>query len=181
MFIAHHQMLDIPVQAAQARLANLVGGGGVASSSAAAYAAGIERAMRVGPFGDVPGATKLVRVKFLDPRQHDNGMTLGMRWEAMGAAGALFPVLDADLVLTGQGEHSTKLELVGSYRPPFSWLGAGLDRALLRRVATATVRALLRDVALALVDPAAAQANADRHADRHAGLMPAPLAEPETP
>jgi hypothetical protein len=175
MFIADSRVLGLPVHAAQPRLENLVRSGSVSSSAAAAYASGIARVIRVGPFGDVPGAAKLVRVQFTDARYHEAGMTLGMRWEALGAAGGLFPVLDADISLTSEGE-TTRLALVGSYRPPFSWLGAGLDRALLRRVAMATIRALLRDVARSLADPRAAQAQADRRA----GLAPAPLAEPET-
>lgn len=155
MFIAHSRLLDLQVSSAQARLAGLVGDGGVWRCAQDAYASGIERMIRVGPFGCVPGMAKLVRVQFLDPRHHDDGVTMAMRWEAVGAAGALFPVLDADLSLTRAGDHASRLALVGSYRPPFAWLGTGLDHALLHRVATATIRALLRDIARALAAPPA--------------------------
>jgi hypothetical protein len=40
--------------------------------------------------------------------------------------------------------------LTGSYRPPLGSLGEGLDRLLLRTVATATIRTLLTRIATAL-------------------------------
>lgn len=156
MFVAHSRLLALPACSAQARLVGLAGDGGVWRSAQAAYASGIEAMIRVGPFGAARGVAKLVRVRFLEPRYQDDGVTMAMRWEAMGAAGALFPVLDADLSLTSAGEHASRLALLGSYRPPFAWLGAGLDHALLHRVATATIRALLRDIARALAAPPAA-------------------------
>src|SRR5262245_53851811 len=176
MFIAHSRVLDLPIQVARPRLVGLVGGGGVARSAEAAYASGIAGLIRVGPLGDVPGAAKLVRIQFLEPVHRDDGLTLAMRWEAVGPAGGLFPVLDADISLTREGEQATRLALVGSYRPPLSWFGAGLDRAVLRRVAMATIRALLRDVARTLAGGSAPEA---AQPDRRGGLFPAPLAEPE--
>ena len=65
----------------------------------------------------------------------------------------MFPALDADLVLAREGEDQVRLGLTGSYRPPLSWAGDTLDRMLLRRIATVTVRHLLRDLAGALIDP----------------------------
>lgn len=176
MFVTRSQVLALPIEAAQPRLANLVGSGGISRSAEAAYAGGLAGVIRVGPLGDVPGAAKLVRVQFLEPAYRDDGMTLAMRWEAVGATGGLFPVLDADISVTREGDQTTRLALVGSYRPPFSWLGAGLDRALLRRVAAATIRAMLKDVARALVSPPLPHAQAQGQV----GLVPAPLAEPET-
>jgi len=54
------------------------------------------------------------------------------------------------------GAQSVRLALVGAYRPPGGRLGAGLDRAILNRVAAATIRAFLRSVADALTGPEAA-------------------------
>jgi hypothetical protein len=172
MFIAHSRLLDLPVSTAQARLSEVIGDGGVWRSAQTAYASGIERVIRVGPFGDVPVMAKLVRVQLLDPRHRDDGATLAMRWEAIGTAGTLFPVLDADLSLTSEGEHATRLAVVGTYRPPFAWLGAGLDRALLHRVATATIRALLRDLARVLTaPPAVASCGADTQELEAGGVL----------
>lgn len=81
-------------------------------------------------------------------------MTVSLRWEATGASGELFPVLDADLVLSAEGHDRSRLELVGSYRPPLGRAGAVLDRAVMNRVAAATIRSLLEEAAAAIVDPA---------------------------
>ena len=98
-------------------------------------------------------AAKLVRVSFLDPVYHGDVMTVGMRWEATGAAGALFPVLDANITISPAGDHTARLALAGSYRPPLGRLGAGVDRAVLHQVAAATMRSLLRNVAAAVDQP----------------------------
>jgi hypothetical protein len=53
---------------------------------------------------------------------------LALRWEAIGANGALFPALDADLTLTPAGDTTTLLALIalaardsaGRWRPPGS-------------------------------------------------------------
>ena len=72
---------------------------------------------------------------------------LALRWEATGPGGRLFPALDADIWLAPAGEHSARLSLAGVYRPPLAAMGAGLDKAILHRVADATVRSLLARVA----------------------------------
>lgn len=150
MFVAQELVLDVPAWDARARLTDLVRCGDLAGSSATAYEAGLDGMMRVGPFGDVPGASKLVRVQFLDPVQRAEVVTLGMRWEATGAAGGLFPVLDADITLAPAADDKTRLSLAGSYRPPFGRLGSGLDRALLSGIGIATVKNLMRSLADAL-------------------------------
>ena len=154
MFVAHELVLDVPIWVARTRLTNLVRCGDLAGSAVAAYQDGLDGQIRVGPFGDLPGASKLVNVQFLDPMQRDDTTTLGMRWEATGAAGGLFPVLDADISLAPAADEKTRLSLAGSYRPPLGRFGNGLDRAILSRVATATIRELLLSIADALAEPA---------------------------
>jgi hypothetical protein len=61
--------------------------------------------------------------------------------------GRLFPVLDANVILIPAGENTSQLALAGAYRPPFAAVGQGLDRVLLHRAASATVRSLLRRMA----------------------------------
>ena len=73
--------------------------------------------------------------------------TAGLRWEATGVSADLFPVLDADLTLSPMGPASTRLALVGVYRPVFGGLDGNLYPAAVDRVADLTVRALLRSVA----------------------------------
>jgi hypothetical protein len=87
----------------------------------------------------------------LDPVPRDDTMVLPLRWEATGAAGRLFPVLDANLVLVPSGEEHSTLTLTGAYRPPLGSVGAALDRALLNRAAAATMRSLVSQVADSIV------------------------------
>lgn len=156
MFVSHLVELDVSFEAAQARLAALAYGDGLSTASQDAYEGGVARLIRVGPLGGVPGASKLVRIRFLDPVYRDGAMRLGLRWEATGITGGLFPVLDADLTLSPAGEQTTGLALIGAYRPPLGRLGARLDKVILSQVAAQTVRALLRNIATALARPSTA-------------------------
>jgi hypothetical protein len=151
VFFSHERVLAVPFATAAVRLARLPRGGWFRDMSEEVYQDGLEHLMRVGPAGAMPGASRLVRVWFTEPVRRDGTMAIGLRWEATGVTGGLFPALDADIRLTGDGEGA-RLTLTGSYRPPFGALGAGLDRLLLRTVATATLRTLLARVAAALED-----------------------------
>ena len=178
MFVAGELVLDVGIPAAQARLVNLARRGGLSGASRAAYADELSAVIRVGPFGDAAGASKLVRVRFLDPVCRSDVMTLALRWEATGVTSTLFPVLDADITLTPAGRQATRLALAGSYRAPLGGLGAGLDKAILNHVATATIRALLRNVADSLVSP---DSTAARQAVPARGPAPWPYIAPEMP
>jgi len=153
MFTAHDQLLQLSLGAAETRLVNLASREGLSRASQHAYENGLERVIRVGPFGDASVVSKLVKVSFVDPVYHEDAMTLGLRWEATGITGGMFPVLDGDLMLTRIDDDTTQLRFVASYRPPLGHLGAGLDKAILSKVAEATVRALLRNIASALENP----------------------------
>ena len=97
--------------------------------------------------------SKLVEVHFLDVVTRGESAMLALRWEATGPGGRLFPALDADISLIPAGEHSTRLSLAAVYRPPLAALGTGLDQAIFRTVADATVRSLLARVADVLARP----------------------------
>jgi hypothetical protein len=161
MFIARELMVHAECGAIQARLAQIASATGLVSASQAAYQDGLTDLIRVGPLGDSPGVSKLVAVRVLDPVCRDDTMTVALRWEATGAAGGLFPVLDANISLSSAGEHSTRLALTGSYRPPLGRIGAALDKAILNRVAAVTIDALLHGIADALTSPAATRYAAD--------------------
>jgi hypothetical protein len=153
MFTSQELIVDAGFAAARARLARMVAGGGLTGVSRDAYEGALTRLIRVGPFGDASGISKQVQVRLVGPMQRDAITAVWLRWEATGPAGGLFPVLDADLLLWSEGLEKTRMTLNGCYRPPFGRLGAGLDRAVLHRVATATIRALLRGIADALAEP----------------------------
>ncbi|MEW6059392.1 MAG: hypothetical protein AB1551_04505 [Actinomycetota bacterium] len=64
---------------------------------------------------------------------------LPMGWRATGPE-RLFPLLDADLEVAALGPNRTQLSISAQYRPPLGVVGQALDRALLHRVAEATVK-----------------------------------------
>jgi hypothetical protein len=90
MFAAHEVTLDLDFPAARARLALLMRGDWLDSVSQDAYAEGLSGQLRVGPFGPVPGMSKLVEVRLLDPVPHGDGLVVPLRWEATGLMAGSF-------------------------------------------------------------------------------------------
>jgi hypothetical protein len=145
MFVGDEVQLDVGFAVARERLARLGESGALFAPSADAYAPGLAR---VGP----GAVSKLVRVQVRELSWTDKSGGLALRWEATGAGGALFPVLDADLTLVDFGAQGTLVALAGVYRPPLGVLGQALDRAGLHRVAVATIKGFLARVAAQLAD-----------------------------
>jgi len=140
------------------RLVNLLHGGALITCAADCYDHGVTGPAPAGPMGPAPGASKLVKAQFGELVVHGESARLPFRWHAAGPGGGLFPALDADLELTGLSADATMLSLTGSYRALAGETGAGLDRAVLRQVATATIQAFVRRVADALVHPSGSAA-----------------------
>jgi hypothetical protein len=162
VFVSAETVVDVAFDAARGRLAGLAGGW-LAGASGDAYAEGARGLARVGPAGSVPGLSRLVEVHFRDLVVREGSAVMALRWNAAGAGGALFPVLDADLRLapreeSPRGEPATTIAVTGVYRPPLGPLGAALDRAGLHLVAVATVREFVNRVGEAVADPAVARA-----------------------
>jgi hypothetical protein len=145
MFVGDEVRLDVGFAVARERLTRLGESGALFAPSADGYGAGLAR---VGP-GVV---SKLVRVQVHQLSWTDKSGGLALRWEATGAGGKLFPVLDADLTLTDFGTQGTLVALAGVYRPTLGVLGQALDRVVLHRVAAATVKSFLAQVAAQLAD-----------------------------
>jgi hypothetical protein len=175
MFVGGEVMLGAPYPAARAELMRLTHGGWLSDVSDGAYADGLAGLVRVGPFGRMFGTAKLVRVLLLDPVDRDGTLTLVLRWEATGVMGRLFPVLDANITLMAAGEDTSQLTLAGAYRPPLAAVGEGLDRVLLHRAASATVRSLLKRMAQTIAPDDAASARPGPAAP------PRPLVPPPAP
>jgi len=149
MFVGDEVLLDISFTAARARLQRVGRDGLLLAASDDAYGDGITGLTRVG----AAGFSRLVRVQFRDLTERPNVAGLALRWEVDGPGGGLFPVLDADIELIGAGPQTTWLTIAGAYRPPLGVLGAALDRAVLHRVAKATIRDFLSRIAAALAEP----------------------------
>ena len=139
--------LDVSFTIARDRLARLSESGALFGPSEDAYDHGSTSLTRVG----VAGVSKLVRVHTRDLSWTDGTAGLALRWEATGLGSGLFPVLDADLKVAPAGK-GTMLTIAGAYRPPLGSLGDALDRAILNRVAAATIRRFLARVAAQITD-----------------------------
>jgi hypothetical protein len=111
MFVAHELTVDAGPGAAQARFVNMLRGNWLAEASGAAYDGGLTGLLRAGLAG--PVAAKLVRVRCLDPLYRGDVMTVGLRWEATGPAGSLFPVLDADISISRRGTERPRSRAIG--------------------------------------------------------------------
>ncbi len=143
MFVGDEMQLEISFAVARDRLRQLTEAGALLGSSEDAYDHATIGFERVG----VPGLSKLVRVQVRELAWTDRSVRLAIRWEASGPGGGLFPVLDADITMAPFGEQVTILAVAGAYRPPLGAMGAALDRAILHRVANATIGAFLAQVA----------------------------------
>jgi hypothetical protein len=166
MFVGDEIRVPVSADVAAAQLASLIVGGSLDVVSHAAWREGIAR---VGPAGAVPGLSKLVRVQVSEPVRRGATTILALRWQATGAGGALFPVLDADLVLMPDGDDATLIGLDGVYRPPGGPGGVAFDKAILHRIASATIRVFLAKIAYAF---------ASQHDDRAQPPVPGPRTEP---
>jgi hypothetical protein len=113
VFIGAEIQLDVGLDAAQARLANLARGGLLRRTSDDAFHDLETGLARVGPLGAAPGLSRLVAVRCTDMAVHRDFASMAIRWEATGPSGALFPALDADLKLTAAGEQATMLAVQG--------------------------------------------------------------------
>jgi hypothetical protein len=154
MFIADQITLETGFPAACARLGTLAGGALMLGASRDAYGEGITGLLRAGPVRYLPGTWGLAGVRLGELEVQDDSARLPLRWEITGPDGAQFPVLDADLTLTGAGICATVLALTGSYRPPPGLAGEGLDREMVRGCAAETIRGFLARLACAIAHPA---------------------------
>ena len=143
MFVGDEVLLEVSFAVACERLTQLTGSGALITTSEDSYSRETGTLTRVGAIG----LSKLVRVQVRELARTEKSAGIALRWEAAGPGGGLFPVLDADVRLTPAGAHVTLLSMAGSYRPPLGSLGQALDRVILHRVATATIRGFVAQVA----------------------------------
>jgi hypothetical protein len=155
MFVREELPVPAEFAAARDRLAALVHSGllltaAQAASDGAGAGDGSFGLARVGPLGPVRGLSRVVEVQLGELVAHEESAHLALRWDVAGPGGGLFPALDADITLVRAGDLATTLTLTGVYRPPLGSVGAGLDQAILHRVAVATIRDFLGRVSEAI-------------------------------
>jgi hypothetical protein len=93
--------------------------------------------------------TKTVSIGFGEPVRFPSKTVLPLTWSASGP-GHLLPSLDADLEVAPLGESRSQLSISARYEPPLGGLGRTLDRALLHRVAEATIRDFLEQASASI-------------------------------
>ena len=165
MFVTCDLIVPVTAREAQARFVNLMHGTWLTGASQAAYDGEHTGLLRVGPGGAVGGKQVLVTV--LEPVYREDAMTAGLRWEATGPAGALFPMLDANITISPAAAASVpratqhaRVILTGVYRPPLGRAGAAIDQVVLQQIASATIQTFLRGVTARLTSPDAAAESA---------------------
>jgi len=153
VFTSDEVLVDVGFDAARCRLRCLAGDGVLLGAAEYAYGAGITGLMQEA--GPAAGRSRLAGVRPGDLRETVDCARLGLRWEAIGPDGNLYPALDANLSLTPAGETTTLLTLTGVYRLA-DLADAGLDPAILHRFAAVTIRGFIARLACALMHPAGA-------------------------
>ncbi|MGH2631598.1 MAG: hypothetical protein ACRDHI_13720 [Actinomycetota bacterium] len=97
-------------------------------------------------FGRRMRVRRVVRIELGEPVRARTKTVVPLRWAAVGAGG-LFPELDADLEIAEIAPGRCQLAMSARYVPPLGVMGRALDRAVLFRVAEATIKDFLDGVA----------------------------------
>jgi hypothetical protein len=153
VFTSERVLLAVSFAAARARLERLAADGVLLGASKCAYGAGI--AALAEEAGPAAGTTRLAGVQAVGIGDAPDSARLGLRWDAIGSDGSLFPALDADLTLSACGKGTTVLTLAGVYRLPRQ-VAAGLDPDVAHCHASVTMRSFVARLACALMHPAGA-------------------------
>lgn len=96
--------------------------------------------------GDTPIA-RSVELRVTSLARSPRRTVLTVTWRATGRTSALFPSMDAELILEPTDGGGSDLALRGSYDPPGGRVGSLADRTVLGRVAGASVDYFLASVA----------------------------------
>ena len=85
-----------------------------------------------------------------EPMQVSGRLLVPIEWKPLHGH-HLLPGLEGDLELGGLGPQRTQIALSARYQPPLGALGSAADRALLHRVAEATIRDFVQRLAQAIL------------------------------
>ena len=87
-----------------------------------------------------------VTLSVSEPHHLGDTTVIPISWRPAGKA-LMLPSLEGDLEVAAMGGENTQLAISARYQPPLGWVGTVADRALMRRVAEATVKDFLDQVA----------------------------------
>lgn len=147
MFVQYFNRIELPLPVVEARLDDIRAS--MEEWADVAYREGEQLRARVGP--GVDGYAKTVNLTIGQPEIRSAGLVYPISWTASGPT-ALFPRLNADLILTHLGHDTTQMSIVGTYQPPLGPVGYVVDRILLKKVAEATIQDWLDRVSEALIE-----------------------------
>jgi hypothetical protein len=102
-------------------------------------------------FGEHVRIRRTVVVELGDSVRSGSTIVFPLRWVAAAGPG-LFPSLDADLEVAALRPGRTLLAMSARYVPPFGPVGRVIDRAVLSRVAEATLKDFLDRVAARIME-----------------------------
>ena len=123
-----------------------------------AYRKGEELRTRIEPGPFLPA--KDIEIVLGRPTARSGSVMIPMDWKGTGV-GALFPVMNGDLVLQSLGQELVQVVFRGSYEPPLGAIGRLLDRAVLHRLAEASAKAFLDQLCRAVDDAIASDGEKD--------------------
>jgi hypothetical protein len=141
MFVRYYLDLDVPYETVESALV----------ADPASWVPGLlrdaeERGQRllaeVGFEVETRRIEREVEIRVGTPYRIPSKTLLPMSWSATRSE-HLFPQLDADIEVAALGSSRTQLAISARYRPPMGALGRALDKAMLHRVAEATIKDFL--------------------------------------
>ena len=81
-------------------------------------------------------------------------MIIPFSWRATGTSAGLFPTMEGDLEVASFGKALSQLAISARYSPPLGIVGRVLDRAVLHRIAEATIKDFLDQLGTILLSTA---------------------------
>ncbi|HKE54297.1 MAG TPA: hypothetical protein VKC55_05965 [Actinomycetota bacterium] len=137
MFVRSYVDLDVPFQEAEA---SLLGDPEAWVPGLLRDAEGRGHALlaEVGFEVDQRRIDREVEISLGMPYRSGTATRVPLTWRAT-AGTRLFPQLEGDIEVAALGPNRSQLSMDGRYRPPLALVGHALDRALLHRVAEATI------------------------------------------
>ena len=89
--------------------------------------------------------TRRIEIELGEPRRTEGVTVVPVYWRAASDSG-LFPTLDGQFEIAKLGRTTTQIGISASYEPPMGLIGKIADRALMHRVAEATLRDFMERV-----------------------------------
>jgi hypothetical protein len=148
MFVRYYVELAMPIEEAERRLLDSPGDW----VPGLAREAGARGDALLGEVGFGEGrlrVAKAVHIELRPPARLGSTAVLPLTWSPTGPGG-LFPTLEADLEIAPLGPARSQLAISARYEPPLGIVGRAVDRALLHRVAEATIKDFLDHAAARL-------------------------------